>query len=601
MKTNRRAAFRDIRRRLSSHIRFGAVAYAVLAISLVFAGLSYLYARQSIEAEVGARFQETVLVSERALDRRTSSYLDAMISSRAFLSVSSGVGDEEWDMYVSGLDFEERYQGLQALGYARWDEPSGSQGDQVIQTPVEFAGPSNLASANLLGYDFYAEDLHRTAMQTALETGEPQATSREFVYVQNQTGEGASLALRPGFFVYVPVYEGGTVPASIEERSESIEGFVFGAFGMDGLLSGIVPESTAPDVDFEVYDGAQVVQTNLLYDSDGVLRATEDNFEPRYTESSGINVAGRDWSVYFASLPSFSPADQRSLPNFALAAGLLVALALFAATWLLSASREKAEEATRKLEDSNRKLEIANQELESFSYSVSHDLRAPLRSIDGFSQILAEDYSETLGAEGIAYLGRVRSASNRMGELIDDLLLLSRVTRAPLNRTVVRPSALAREITAELQRRDPEREVEWKILDTPTVRCDQSLLRILLENLLGNAWKFTQKQDSPTIEFGYSTDGEGSGYYVRDDGAGFDPRYVDKLFGAFQRLHTLDEFEGTGIGLATVARIVRRHGGEVRAEGEVGAGARFFFTLEPPGGPPKVPGQKSGEASGGAG
>ncbi|MGI8649090.1 MAG: CHASE domain-containing protein [Rubrobacter sp.] len=594
MRRERRAAFDDLRRRFMLHARFGAVAYAVLAISLIFTALSYLYARQSIEAEVGVRFQETVLVSEQSLERRTNSYLDAMVSSRAFLAVSGDVGTEEWETYISGLDFQDRYQGLQALGYARYLPSSGSRD---VSTTVEFVGPSNLASKNLLGYDFYTEGLHRAAMQAARDTGEPQATSRDYVYVQNRNSGGPSLALRPGFFVYVPVYEAGPEPETPAERRAAIRGFVFGAFGMEGLLAEIIPERAAPHIDFEVYDGLQASPRNLLYDADGVLRAADGDFDPRYSESSGINVAGRDWSVYFASLPGFSPSGRQSLPNFALATGLLVTLALFAATWMLSTSREKAEEATRKLEDANRKLEIANKELESFSYSVSHDLRAPLRSIDGFSQILTEDYSETLGAEGVAYLGRVRSASNRMGELIDDLLLLSRVIRAPLNRAEVNPTAVAREVAAEIQRRDPDRPVNWKILDTPAVSCDQSLLKAVLENLLGNAWKFTEKQDRPTIEFGYSAEKDRRAYYVRDDGAGFDPRYVDKLFGAFQRLHTTEEFEGTGIGLATVARIVRRHGGEVSAEGAVGEGATFCFTLEPPGGPPRIPKEASRKAA----
>jgi light-regulated signal transduction histidine kinase (bacteriophytochrome) len=225
-------------------------------------------------------------------------------------------------------------------------------------------------------------------------------------------------------------------------------------------------------------------------------------------------------------------------------------------------------------------LDAANRELEAFSYSVSHDLRAPLRSIDGFSLALLEEYNDRLDAAGRDYLHRVRAATQRMGALIDDLLNLSRVTRAPLRREEVRLSELADSITRQLQQSDPQREVEWKIQPGLVAVGDPGLLRVVLDNLLGNAWKFTVRRARARIEFGAYPRGPGRlVYFVRDNGAGFDQAYADKLFGAFQRLHAMQEFAGTGIGLATVARVVRRHGGRVWAEGEVEKGAAFYFTL----------------------
>jgi signal transduction histidine kinase len=224
-------------------------------------------------------------------------------------------------------------------------------------------------------------------------------------------------------------------------------------------------------------------------------------------------------------------------------------------------------------------LEAANKELEAFSYSVSHDLRAPLRSIDGFSQALFEDYADKLDAQGRDDLQRVRGASQRMAQLIDDLLELSRVTRGQINRQTVDLSALARTIAAELHNSEPEREVEFAVAEGLSASCDPRLLRIVLENLLRNAWKFTGNHQRARIEFGRSHSNGQSAYFVRDDGAGFDMAYADKLFGAFQRLHAMTEFNGTGIGLATVQRIIRRHGGQVWAEGQVEQGATFYFTL----------------------
>ncbi len=231
-------------------------------------------------------------------------------------------------------------------------------------------------------------------------------------------------------------------------------------------------------------------------------------------------------------------------------------------------------------------LEASNQELEAFAYSVSHDLRAPLRSMDGFSLVVLEDYADKLDDEGRDYLGRIRRASQHMAQLIDDMLTLSRVTRDELEQETVDLSGMAEAIAAELQKTDPTREVSFDIAPGVVAEGDGRLLRIVLENLLGNAWKFTAEHPTAMIEFGVAEiDGEAV-YYARDDGAGFDMAYADKLFQPFGRLHSASEFEGTGIGLATVARIVGRHGGRVWAESAVEQGATAYFTLEPSGGLP---------------
>ncbi len=231
----------------------------------------------------------------------------------------------------------------------------------------------------------------------------------------------------------------------------------------------------------------------------------------------------------------------------------------------------------KKIENS---LEKANKEMEAFAYSVSHDLRAPLRGIDGFSQALLEDYPDKLDEQGKNYLQRVRSAAQRMGVLIDDLLSLSRVTRSDMRQEAVDLSALAQSIAEEFRETQPERHVAFIITPGLTVSGDVRLLRVLIENLLSNAWKFTGHHPQARIEFGVTQIDGKETFFVRDNGAGFDMTYANKLFGVFQRLHSQDEFPGTGVGLATVQRIVHRHGGKVWAEGAVGKGATFYFTLK---------------------
>jgi PAS domain S-box-containing protein len=244
-----------------------------------------------------------------------------------------------------------------------------------------------------------------------------------------------------------------------------------------------------------------------------------------------------------------------------------------------AALRKLAEELEERFAARTADLSAANEELEAFAYSVSHDLRAPLRGIDGFSQAVLEEYSESLDETGRDYLVRLRSASQRMGHLIDDMLSLSRVSRFELSREQMDLSAIATSLAVELQEREPDREVEFVIHDGVTALGDFRFLSIVLENLLANAFKFTSKSATARIEFGRKLiDGE-SAYFVRDDGVGFDMAYAEQLFVPFQRLHTATDFPGSGIGLATIRRIIVRHGGRVWAHGEIGRGATMYFTL----------------------
>jgi light-regulated signal transduction histidine kinase (bacteriophytochrome) len=253
------------------------------------------------------------------------------------------------------------------------------------------------------------------------------------------------------------------------------------------------------------------------------------------------------------------------------------------------ATRERAEAALRDLNASleqrvlerTRLLELANRELEAFSYSVSHDLRAPLRSIHGFAELLDEAAGADLDADARKYVERIKAGASRMALLIEQLLQLSRVSRAELNVVPVDLSELAREVVADLAESEPARKVEVSLATGLVAHADAGLARIVLNNLIGNAWKFTSKIDAARIELGVEQGPGGAPptFYVRDNGAGFDPEHAHKLFAPFQRLHTEREFPGTGIGLALVQRIVLRHGGEVRAEGKVGDGATIRFSF----------------------
>ncbi|MGZ5032374.1 MAG: sensor histidine kinase [Usitatibacter sp.] len=241
------------------------------------------------------------------------------------------------------------------------------------------------------------------------------------------------------------------------------------------------------------------------------------------------------------------------------------------------------ESSFAQIERNNQDLDALNKELESFSYSVSHDLRAPLRSMDGFSLVLLEDYGDRLDDEGKDAIARIRAASQRMGDLIDDLLRLSQVSRAELNLEGVDVSAMAREIAAILEREPRQRPVQWLIEEGMTLRADRPLIRIALQNLMQNAWKFTGKAETPVIRIGVLERDGGEVHFVADNGVGFDMAHASYLFGAFRRLHPVADFPGTGVGLAIVERIIRRHQGRIWAEAKPDEGATFFFTVAQPG------------------
>ena len=294
---------------------------------------------------------------------------------------------------------------------------------------------------------------------------------------------------------------------------------------------------------------------------------TSGSFEKRYIK--------KDEKTIWVSLSTSLVRDDKNNPLY------------FVTQTLDVTDRKKAEEEIRVLNEEleqrvierTKQLQAANKELEAFSYSVSHDLRAPLRAIDGFSQALIEDYNDQLDEDAQTYLSRLRTASQRMGELTDALLILSRVTRSEVSYNAVDLSEIVKMIISDLKRAEPRKNVEIIIEPKIIVEGDQQLLRVALENLLSNSWKFTRKKENTKLEFGKVDQNGKPAYFIKDNGAGFDMTYADKLFGAFQRLHSVDEFEGTGVGLATVQRIFHRHNGDIWAESEVGKGATFYFTI----------------------
>jgi signal transduction histidine kinase len=335
-------------------------------------------------------------------------------------------------------------------------------------------------------------------------------------------------------------------------------------------------EAAFSDLDYVVYVGtAPRAASRILGTVPGPIT--------KHAATTVVHVGNSQLLIVASARHHLSGSLAGTLPWLMLLLGVVGAIAGSLLIEAVGRGRDTAigmnERLEQQVDERTSELQAANRELESFSYAVSHDLRAPLRAIDGFSLALVEEYGDRIDEQGHDYVRRVRSATQRMGELIDDLLLLSRVTRADMKRERVDLSAMTRSIATRLEEAEPERHVTIVVADRAIARGDERLLRIALENLLSNAWKFTSKTPDARIEFAVDRTGGTPVFSVHDNGVGFNEQYADKLFTPFQRLHAIDEFEGNGIGLATVARVIRRHGGEAWARSR-GNGATFFFTTE---------------------
>ena len=525
----------------------------------------------------------------------------------ALFATVSRPSPQQWRAYVDGLDLPQRFPALTGLGFAPYASSHGLEQLQVESRAAgygllmvwprgvrEFYGPilyleprteENLAA---VGFDMLSEPVRRSAMEASLDTGQVRLSGRVRL-LQDQNQRAA------GMLMYAPVYRAGDTPMTLAARRASMQGWVY------------VPIRVPRFVDVALQPRRRTVRFRVLDITDGAptLLYADRDFPPRaagnFNTSVVVEYYGRRWRYDFVSGPIESLAPGLAALHTALLVGLLASLLLFGIAWSLAHTEARAQRIAARMTEAHRRSEArvlalnrslearvemrtrelseANAELESFSYSVSHDLRAPLRAIEGFARVLGDRYGGVLDEAGRDYLQRVRGAAARMSELIESMLKLARVGRGEVRRETLDLSRMARDILAELRAAEPGREVDAMIAPELRAMGDPVLVRALLQNLLGNAWKFTRDRARPHIEFAAGERRGERAFYVRDNGIGFSQAYADKLFRPFQRVHAEEAFAGEGIGLASVKRIVERHGGNVSAEGTEGEGATFWFTL----------------------
>lgn len=552
---------------------------------------------------IGSSTQVTALLHQRLVN-----YELTIRGGVALFATMARPSPQQWRAFVDGLELPQRFPALTGLGFAAYATSHELEQLQVesreagyglldvwphgvreFYGPILYLEPRTQENLRALGFDMFSEPVRHAAMEAARDTGQVRMSGRVRL-LQNEPGERDA-----GLLIYAPVYRAGDTPLTPAARRESMQGWVY------------VPMRVGRFVEVALRPARQASRFRLVDITDAtpvLLYADPDYADPGehgFTTSVVTEQYGRRWRFDFASGPIEAAAPGLGTLRTALLVGLLASLLLFGIAWSLAHTEARAQRIAARMTEAHRRSEArvlalnrslearvemrtrelseANRDLESFSYTVSHDLRAPLRAIEGFARVLGDRYGASLDDAGRDYLQRVRVAAARMSELIESLLKLARVGREELRREPLDLSRMARDVVGELRATEPGREVEVDIAPDLRATGDPVLVRALLQNLLGNAWKFTRDRARPRIVFAAGERGGETVFFVRDNGIGFSQEYADKLFRPFQRVHEGEAFAGEGIGLASVKRIVERHGGTVAAEGREGEGATFWFTL----------------------
>lgn len=550
----------------------------IAAISLFIWASHWEYERIQLE------FKDAAKDSVEKLRSRFENYIEAVKSVERLYASSSNVTREEFHVFVKyiaqmpgmqGISWNEvvtragrdafetrnRNEGFPDFRIRERDStgklvPAAVRESYVVVTYIEPMKGNKPA----LGYDVASSANRGIALNRARDLGKEIAT--EPVSLVQESGS------QPGFLLFYPVYRGPT--HTLQERRRNLIGFTVGVFRVADIIEEVSTDQTREQITIGLYDDTFLSNQNLY----GPER--NDLSDVPYYWTTTFNIGSRDWLISIKPTKAYLAAH-RGWQAWAMLAMGLTFIALLS-IFLLGMSGHSYQ-IEQIVEERTAALEYSNKELEAYSYSIAHDLRAPLRSIIGFSQVLLEDGKDSLDRNNVDHLQRIIASSKFMAKLIDDILDLSRVSRSRMEFTEVNLSKLCQQIIEELQNAEPDRKVSYQIQSNLLVNGDQRLLYLVLSNLLGNAWKFTQQNKEAHIEIGQSMENGQRVFYVRDNGIGFEMQYSSRIFGLFKRLHRKEEYAGTGVGLATVQRIIDRHEGWLRAEGEKGKGATIFFSL----------------------
>lgn len=589
--TNRAAVSR------SRHIDWAPI--VVLALSLVATGLAGYSVWIMSRARDEVRFQTAARSAAELISERLTIYGSALLGGAGLFAASEEPIGVEFRRYAARLDLQKTYPGIQGFGFARRTLPEEKEartqamrregepgfeirppGERSEYFPIVWLEPMDRRNRQAIGYDMFSEAVRQEAMARARDEGRPIASGK--VTLVQEIDEHK----QSGFLLYVPVYKGGTVPAGLPERRERLQGFVYSPFRADDLFAGIFGEAEQTDVHFEFYDGTKVEPGSLLHRSP--LPVEEP---PSFSGTLPLVFGGHNWTLKFRTTPHFEEASYRSLVPWVVGVGALVSLILAGITAALARAHRDLERAQEALKDHAARLEetVAARtaelretvsELEHMSYSIVHDMRAPLRAIQSFGGMLDEEAGQGLNEECRGYVHRMQAAARRMDALIRDVLNYGRMVREDLPLSPVDVPALVRSIVETYPAFGPESADIRIDANIPRVLGNEAALTQCFSNLLDNAVKFVRPRQQPRVQVSGLMQPDGwVRVCVADDGIGIPGPLQQKIFGMFQRLD--HSYEGTGMGLAIVRKAVERMGGRVEVESGPGQGARFFLVLKP--------------------
>ncbi|XOF34697.1 MAG: CHASE domain-containing protein [Candidatus Electrothrix sp. YB6] len=577
-------------------LQIQATPWVVLVISLIITGFAWHIADRAVEKRIAERFeyQATDIVS--AITKRMQEYEVVLRSGLGLFKASEVVSREEWKALTDNLNIEKYYPGIQGIGFSLMVPPEKKEehersirsegfpdyrikpdGERDMYSAIIYLEPFDWRNQRAFGYDMFSQETRKNAMERARDTGVAAMSGR--VTLVQETDKDVQY----GFLLYLPLYRKNKALETVLQRQEELVGYVYSPFRVKDLMRGILL-AAQEDISFEIYDGETPSPETILYNHAEPEKLLYNNsaHKPQYDGLYKVTIAGRVWSLYLYSKPGFTSQEEENQPLFVAFGGILVDVMLFLVILINSRKRKLAEalagEMTRELEEKSRELARSNDELEQFVYTVSHDLKSPLVTSMGFIGIVNKLAKRGEYEKALEKLKKVVEANNRMGQLINDLVELSRVGRIDLDKKQLDMNLLLQKLKEEKQRRFHNAKITLIVeKNLPLIYGNESRVLQVFENILSNALKYAVKPKGSKVTIGGITRKNEALLYVKDDGPGIEPDFHQKIFGLFQRLD--NTIEGTGIGLAVVKKVMQFHEGKVWVESSPGKGAAFWLSF----------------------
>ena len=564
-----------------------AILLSSLGLTIAAAWLSYYYSKNSAEQRFNMRTHEIV----SAIKFRMLYYEQALWSCVGLYNSLEEVSREDFQKFVETLSVERHLPGIQGIGFSVPVSPEQKEshimqireegfsdytikpeGERDQYSAIIYLEPFDWRNQRAFGYDMWSNEMRREAMDRAVRTGK--ASNSGIITLVQETEND----IQKGFLMYLPVYRKNMPIEAPEARNAAFKGWVYSPFRAGDLMHGILSEEDL-EYEIEVYDGNQPGKDFLLFDSDSVYHREDNKHKPSLNKLVSIDLQGRNWSLYIHTKSSDLTRKEGYLPLVIGICGLIIDVALFLAIYSLNRLQRKTRNLASSLEIQKAEIENANKELAQFAYIASHDLQEPLRTVTNYVQAIEEDYGDKLDEEGKGFLNIVTDATTRMINLINAILEYSRLGKTKLEAETIDCNLLLEEIRMDMETLINETQTKLEVMDLPIVIGERELLRQVFINLITNAIKYRKPGLDPVVTVKGVDKSSFYEFSISDNGIGIENKYLDRIFEIFKRLHTKEQYSGTGIGLSSCKKIVEIHQGNMTVASQPGEGSTFTFTI----------------------